>query len=393
VERPDRVHPGEPGTQTTTTTARQHGRRAPSRIVFLADAASVLNQRWLRYAADRGHEVHVITLDASDSPLEQVTQHIVGEWLPAATPRSMRMLAAIPQVRTLLRRLQPDLVHSHYAFGFGIWGAASGAHPLIVSAWGTDVMGEGAESGMHARILRWVFAQADAVCATGEQLAVATRRFTSHPVTVTPFGVDTDLFHPEDPLPDLTTEAGIADRPLRLGMVKRLDDNSGIEVLLRALALDDAPGLATLDVIGSMVEPGWPGLARELGLGDRVTFHGVLSPEELARHLRTWDIAVQPTRWVEGYGVSALEAAASGVPVVASRLGGLQEVVEDAVSGLLIPPNDALRLAQALSQLDSAPETRRRMGAAGRARVLGRYDQRAAEAAMDQVYDRMLEKV
>lgn len=358
----------------------------PLRICFLADAPSVLNQRWFAHAVDRGDEVHVITLDPSSEPVSGVIEHVVGAGLPARVPRSARMLLALPEARRLVRQLRPDIVHSHYAWGFGIWGAASGVHPLVVSAWGTDVMGTGQRSPVHAGVLRWVFSRADAVCATGDRLAAAAGRFTDQDVIVTPFGVDTELFRPGHAAVD--DSAG--DRPLRIGMVKRLDDNSGIEILLRALADRAAPSDATLQVIGAAVDDRWQRVVDELGLTDRITFLGTVPPHGVAETLRTWDVAVQPSRWVEGFGVSALEASASGVPVIASRLGGLQEVVIDGHTGVLVPPNDPHALALAIAELAADPDRRRRMGAAGREWVIGRYDERTVRAAMDHVHATVL---
>lgn len=382
----------QPAAWSGPSTARP-GPRPALRISFLADAPSVLNQRWFRYAVGRGDDVHVVTLDPAPVAIPGVTEHVVGRWLPAALPRSLRMAAAAPQVRALVRRLHPDLVHSHYAWGFGIWGAATGVHPFVVSAWGTDVMGSANGSWLRRTVLRWVFDRADMICATGEQLAQVTRRFSDDEVVVTPFGVDTSAFSPAEPADDEATDSDAepAVTPLRLGMVKRLDDNSGIGILLQALADPAAPPGATLEVIGAATDDGWQTLARDLGLADRVTFRGALPPTQVARAIRTWDLAVQPSRWVEGFGVSALEASASGVPVVASRLGGLQEVVQDGVTGRLVTPNDPVALATVLAELAAAPHERRAMGAAGRSWVVGRYDEQTAEETMDRVYHAALE--
>lgn len=357
-------------------------------VCFLADAQSVLTQRWLRHAADRGDTVHVVTLDPSSASLTGVREHLVGRRIPRRVPRSLRMVLAIPEVRALVRRLRPDVVHSHYAWGFGIWGAATGRHPLVVSVWGTDVMSTPHTSRLHAAVFRWVLRSADVLCATSADLARATSGFTDKPVVVTPFGVDTDLFHPAITRPAVPGEGPRA--TCRFGMVKRLDANSGIEVLLRAMALPQVPAGATLDVIGAAPDDRWLELAAELGLSARVRFLGLLPSEEVAHHLREWDVAIQPSRWVEGFGVSALEASASGIPVVATGVGGLAEVVRDGVTGLLVPPNDAEALANAMAALATDPALRARLGAGGREWVVGRYDRGTAEETMDRVYDEVL---
>ncbi|HLK10440.1 MAG TPA: glycosyltransferase family 4 protein [Candidatus Binatia bacterium] len=105
-------------------------------------------------------------------------------------------------------------------------------------------------------------------------------------------------------------------------------------------------------------------------LGGAVQFVGFR--RDVAACLAAADVVALPSLQ-EGLGVAALEAMAAGRPVVASRVGGLGEVVLDGETGLLVPPGDAAALAAALARLGADPALRARLGAAGRARVLARY--------------------
>src|SRR5690606_9136725 len=108
-----------------------------------------------------------------------------------------------------------------------------------------------------------------------------------------------------------------------------------------------------------------------------------------ARILRNWDhgavmaawrraaIGLGPSVWHEPFGIVAPEAMAAATPVIASRIGGLVDVVDDGRTGLLVPPGDAAALAAAMRRLTGAPDERRRMGAAGRERV-ARFRESAA---------------
>ncbi len=98
---------------------------------------------------------------------------------------------------------------------------------------------------------------------------------------------------------------------------------------------------------------------------------------------------MNPSR-AESFGVAALEAAASGLPVVASRVGGLPEVVADGETGLLVEPDDPAALAAALSALIHNPERRRAMSAAARAHAVARYDWHACARAMERLYEATL---
>ncbi len=354
------------------------------RICYLADAPSVLVRRWLTYAVARGHEVHVLTLTPSSEPLAGVTQHVIAaRW--ARLPRTARYLLGVAEVRAALARIAPDLVHAHYAWGHGIWAALGGRGPVVVSLWGSDVMVSAPSSVASRRMMSFILSRADRICATGPALARAGAAYTDRPITITPFGVDIELFHPAPNAPSAAApdETG----PLRLGMVKRLDDNSGAGVLLDALALTTRSGVATVtEFVGLVADARWPQRAAELGLTERVTFTGALPAEQVAEHLRSWEVAVQPSRHTEGFGVSVLEASASGLPVIASRLGGLPDVVDDEVTGVLVPPDDATALAAAITALAADPARRERLGRAGRDRVVADYSTSQAEAIMDRVY-------
>jgi glycosyltransferase involved in cell wall biosynthesis len=113
------------------------------------------------------------------------------------------------------------------------------------------------------------------------------------------------------------------------------------------------------------------------GIGDRVAFTGRLDAVEDA--LRASDIFVFPSEY-EALGLSLLEAAACGLPAVASRTGGIVDVVEDGRSGWLVPPRDPERLADGLRRLLKDAEERCRLGARARAIALGHFDERSSVA-------------
>jgi colanic acid/amylovoran biosynthesis glycosyltransferase len=116
-----------------------------------------------------------------------------------------------------------------------------------------------------------------------------------------------------------------------------------------------------------------------LGLGERVTLVGRMTTHEVAAELAASDVLVAPSVPTksgkrEGIPVVLMEAMATGLPVVASRLSGIPELVTDGVDGLLVPPGDASALADALARLAADPALRARLGSAGRETVLAGFD-------------------
>jgi glycosyltransferase involved in cell wall biosynthesis len=160
----------------------------------------------------------------------------------------------------------------------------------------------------------------------------------------------------------------------RVLFVGRLDPVKGAALLLDAFAA--ARGRhpeARLEIVGDGPErPALETRARALGLGRSLRFLGYLSQDAVARKLEEVDILVLPS-FAEGVPVVLMEAMASRIPVIASRVAGVPELVEDGVSGFLVPPGDVAGLTERLQRLLGDPDLCARMGAAGRAKVAAEF--------------------
>ncbi|HMB54060.1 MAG TPA: glycosyltransferase [Thermoanaerobaculia bacterium] len=343
------------------------------RICLLANARSTHTRRWARAYAEHGHETHVLSI--RDAEIPGVRVHPVGPGSPdarGAGRTALRYLALLVTARRRLRRLAPDVLHAHYSTTHGAVAAVAGFHPRVVSVWGADVIWDG--GGRMPRPLAWLnrlaLARADARTATSDFLATHLRRFAPAgcPVAVIPFGVDPDRFHP-------------AERPregggFRIGFVKTLARKYGPEVLLRAFAavLRAVPDARLVMAGSGPLEAELRALVEELGLSGRVELPGFVAHDEVPRLMAGFDVFAHPSVYdSESFGVAVLEASACGVPVVATRVGGVPEVCVDGETGLLIEPNDPAELAAALVRLAEDGELRRRLGRQGRRFVLDRY--------------------
>lgn len=172
------------------------------------------------------------------------------------------------------------------------------------------------------------------------------------------------------------------DGPVEIVTVCRLAPLKGVAVLLEALARSGAAGAVRLTVVGD--GPARAALERAAaarGLGGRVRFTGYRSQDQVAAHLAEADIFVLAS-FAEGVPVVLMEAMAGRLPVIATRVGGVAELVEDGVSGLLVAPSDAAGLADAIARLAADPALRARMGEAGRAKVAAEFDVDAEAARL-----------
>ena len=161
-----------------------------------------------------------------------------------------------------------------------------------------------------------------------------------------------------------------------LVFVGRLAGVKGVPVLLDALGRlgPDFPGLRATLVGDGPERPALEARARAMGLQNTVHFAGYQSQDAVAQMLAGADMLVLPS-FAEGVPVTLMEAMASGLPVLSTRVGGIAELVEDGVSGYLVPPGNVEALTARLRDLLADPDLRARMGAAGRAKVAAEFNQ------------------
>jgi glycosyltransferase involved in cell wall biosynthesis len=271
---------------------------------------------------------------------------------PAALSIAPRLLGARAAVRRLAASgFIPDLIHAHvFSAGFlAVLLARGPGIPVIVSE-NSTAFPRGEIRGWQRAMARYAFGHADLVCPASADLgrhiaALGVRT----PLRVVPNVVDTTLFAPP-PQPPPRDAGGRA----RMLLVALLDPKKGIEHLLHALALlRRNRSDFTLDVVGDGPLRGeLAQLARSLDLEAQVSFLGLRDKREVAQLMRGADFFVLPSLW-ENLPNVVIEAMATGLPVVATRVGGVPEMIDE-LTGRLVAPGDERALAEALSaMLDS----------------------------------------
>jgi glycosyltransferase involved in cell wall biosynthesis len=289
---------------------------------------------------------------------------------PGALAGELRATAA--GARMVARASRPmDVIHSNSLWGHldCVLGGRLAGRPVVLEL--HDLV----RPGMGRHLLRvatalssGVMAISNAVAATaGMSPSVDNGRFR-----IVPQAVDTERFHPGAADPELRLLLGRDPALPTVGIVGRIDPEKGVDVVVRAMSLlGGSAARCQLAVIGA------PGLdpgdyerqvrseAADL-LGDHVRFTGPLS--DVPGALRSLDVVVNASA-AEPFGLSVLEAQASGVAVIGTAAGGIPEFVADGDTGLLVPPGDAPALAAALRRLLDDGDLRARLGRNGRSAV------------------------
>lgn len=184
---------------------------------------------------------------------------------------------------------------------------------------------------------------------------------------------------------------GARDRegPVKIGVASRLVPVKGMSDLVAATGILVRGNLdVQLEIAGAGVdEPSLRTQVNELGISSRVRFAGWVS--DMESMMRTWDLYAHPSH-AEGFGTSVLEAMAVGLPVVATAVGGVPEIVLDGETGFLVPKSRPDQIADRLVRLVRAPELRIRMGDRGRARAIAQFSQELEATAIRSAYEQLL---
>ena len=360
------------------------------RVLKLGDINSPHLRRIVLGLRREGVEVAVFTLaDPRDEWAKEhgVELHVQASGTSGSDLSKLRYLRAVPALRSLINRYRPDLVHAHYATSYGMLGALTGRRPLAISAWGSDVLVFPRKSTAHAIMLRWILRRADVVFSISKALTEACSRYAQVPIVQNPFGIDASVFRPG------TSERPFPTGTLVFGTIKGLGPIYGTDVLLRSFAravqlLPEVP-LGLLICGDGPERSTYQDLSRSLGIADRTVLTGRLVMDQVPAHHRMIDVFANLSR-SESFGVSVIEASATAVPVVATRVGGLPEVVIEGVTGLLVPVDDVEATAAAFVRLAHDPDLRAALGSAGRVFVLNTFDEHRTIRTLVDTYAQLL---
>ena len=322
---------------------------------------------------NRGHQVRLIckpngdmSAIASAMGIEASTPHISGK---------LNLLAPF-RIAAIARQMKADIIHTHLSTA-GLWGSMAGR-----------MAGIPVVAHVHAMNSKQCYTGAKRIitCSRGVMQHLVGQGVLSETIRVAYNGIDMRRFENIPASEQVRAALGLPGNVPVIGCVAHLSPKKGQEYLLRAVALlkGKYPDLHCLLVGEGDMTTELKELAASLGINERVHLLG-FRPDAVAI-MGAMDILILPSIAKEGLGLALVEAALLEKATIASNAPGIDEALEDGVSGFLVPPGNAEALAGLIEQLLEDPQLRRQMGAAGRKRALETFTIPAMTDSIEAVY-------
>ena len=353
------------------------------RVAYLSQGNSSHSVKWVNALTEKNCEVHFITQDA---PADGVSKEVKVHRLPFAG--QIGYFANALSLRRLLNEIKPDLLHSNFASGYATLARLSGFHPHLLSVWGSDVYTLPHKSPLRSLLIRSNLESADFISSTSLDMKKVTSWLTKTPIEHVPFGIDLKLFSPK---PKTHEHFCFAIAKGLEPVYGHVDLISAFHIFLNRFSPEKRREFRLKIAGEGSLRPELEKLSEKLGLKEQIDFVGRLDNRKMPEFLNSVDVLMNPSHF-ESFGVSILEASACEIPVIATEVGGIPEVLRNHETGLLVPPNRPDQLAVAMAELYENPKLRLSLGKNGREFVANCYSMNSCTERLINLYKKIVSK-
>ena len=272
-----------------------------------------------------------------------------------------------------------DLIHAHYGFHSALLATIVKRKPVVITFHGSDVLKEPSRNKIYRKLQEFVVSRSDYIIAVSDEVRnvlVSSLGADPSKISVISCGVDTLIFAPQ-PKMDIRSQLEIGRDQKVVLFIGRLDHNKGIDIISECARR--MPNVSFVLV----------GVGPLRADAENCRCVGACPNSEIPVWTNAADVLLLPSR-SEGSPVVLKEALSCGVPVVASKIGGIPELVKDGETGYLVEAEDVDMFEERLRKLLDNPQKRRQMGQKGREHMMENYDSRNIAQRIKQVYEKVL---
>jgi len=374
------------------------------KICYIANGMSIHTQRWVKYFAEKGHEVHLISpRPFGDNNIEDVKLHVLKKVCPQI--RIISYVINLPlyviQVRRLVKRVKPDILHAHYVTNCGFLGALTGFHPFVLSAWGSDVLAAPKKSRIIKLMVKFALKKANSVSTTSQYLeAYLHKEFNlpQHKVSAIPWGVDLRIFHKgyEIEVKELRVNLGVDDSNFIILSPRHLKDHYRIEYIVQAMPyiLARYRNVILILLKGAAEEKKYESqidnLVKELGVAKNVRLiHKELKLKEMAALYNLSDALISIPK-SDQFSSSIQEGMACGTIPIVGDLEVYHQYLTDGENALFVNAEDPEEIAEKVVYCIEHPEFKERFYAINRKIIEEKEDWDKNAQKMEELYMSLL---
>lgn len=374
------------------------------RICYIADAPSIHTQRWVRYFADKGHEIHLISPEPFEGDFRSDEVGNIALYLLKRVRPRIRIIRIISvlidtlylivQTRKLVRKIKPDILHSHYISDNGFLAAMTGFHPLVLSAWGSDILIDSQRYPWPGALIKYTLRKAALIFVDSNELREKTVNLGAFPekVQVAQWGVDFQQFNPTINGAGIREQLNLGNCPTVI-IVRPLIPRSNIECLISSIpfVLSAVPDAKFIIKGSGVLKKDLEEMADREGARSATRFVGKTTHDEIAQYLNASDVFVS-TSLSDSTPVALLEAMACSLPVIVTALPSHREWVFNDWNGCVVPTRDPETLASKIVALLNDPGKRRLFGERSFEMVKEKADHFEHMKRIDDFYQELLGK-
>ncbi len=392
------------------------------KVCIIGNIESIHIQRWCQYFSNKDHEVHLIYFTESQGKKDVLSifpnadnSNIMFHHMKTITFNDrpikpffnffnmlsndhLRIRIHKVYLDKIIDNIKPDIIHGHYLERYGYWATKSGVRPLVLTAWGSDIIF--AESKTQLKNLKYMFNKTDLIHTGDTEGRMRLIEFGCDPdkIFIQPWGINTNRFKPSAKEDELRKKIIDDEDGCIITIVRSLKEVYDIPTLIKAASVIVKKGSdVKFLVIGEGKEKeNLKMMAKELSISDNIIFKGAIPNDQLHTYLASSDIYVDtphPTKGGGGIGVALMEAMSSGLPCVVAKRPGAESGVLDGENGYVFEGGNYEELAEKLLTLIENNDARIEFGEKGRAIALEIGDWDKNMKIFEDKYLKLIEKL
>ena len=361
------------------------------KICIIGNPNSIHVHRWVKYFISKQDIIHWIGEHTLGTAIPQGV--IFHDLTRATNVRKLRYLIWALQTRRLLLEIKPDILHAHSVVSAGWLGAATGYHPFLITAHGSDLLLLDQHSWFFQKLTKWTLLKADYVTCVSENLAVKAKVLGAKPerVEVVPLGVHLNTFRPSLNPQIIRQRLGLGAEPIVLS-IRAMNPIYNLLDIAQAipLVLEQVPQIRFL-IFAYNIDHDYHSrfteyLTDEIKSGSVRLVQNLPNDQAIAEYYHACNVAISvPSS--DGTPVSVLEAMACGAAVIASDLPSLHDWISPEQDGLVVPVGDIQAITNAIIRLVRDAPLRNRMGTKAAVRIQKQGDNQFWMQRIMRIYD------